>query len=35
MQKIQQNYDQTFIWLFTTSILLVVLIWIGGLTRLT
>ena len=35
MQKIQQNYDQTFIWLFTTSILLVVLIWVGGLTRLT
>ena len=35
MQKIQQNYDKTFIWLLTTSVLLVVLIWVGGLTRLT
>ena len=35
MLKIQQNYDKIFIWLFTTSILLVVLIWVGGLTRLT
>ena len=35
MQKIQQNYDKIFIWLLTTSVLLVVLIWVGGLTRLT
>ena len=35
MLKIQQNYDKKFVWLFTTSILLVVLIWVGGLTRLT
>ena len=34
MLEIHQN-NKTLIWLLTSSILIVILIWVGGLTRLT
>ena len=34
MQEIHQN-NKTLIWLLSSSILLIILIWVGGLTRLT